>query len=78
MENRFFMILHFAILICTPRVLDSCRGERYRRRMAPQPILEAVVNAVNDYTLGEQSDGITLVVARCNSKVDLRGRGEDS
>ena len=43
---------------------------RDRRHLDPRPLLEAVVHAVKDYARGEQSDDITLVVARCKSGVE--------
>lgn len=57
------------------RLTDLLRNQFHT---APQLILEAVVNAVKDHAQGEQSDDITLVVARCKSRVESAGSGEVS
>jgi len=36
-------------------------------RFPPAALLEAIVEAVRDFSPGEQQDDITLVVARCTA-----------
>jgi len=46
------------------RVIDTMRAHC---RLSPAALLEAIVDAVREFSPGEQQDDITLVVARCTA-----------
>ena len=46
------------------RLIDTMRAHC---RFPPAALLEAIVEAVRDFSPGEQQDDITLVVARCTA-----------